>query len=345
MEPDIFAEVQRLRAERRPFSLATVVAARQPTSGTPGARAIILAGGEVEGWIGGHCAQPAVVREGLAALADGAPRLVVLRPGVAMTDRPAEEERPPLAGVVEVPMLCASEGELQVFVEPFLPRRELVIVGASPAARALARLGGPLEFDVWACDPEADMESFPTADRLVPSLEALRPQLSARSMVVVATINAYDEDAVQVALESAASYVGVVASQKRFAALRSALRERGVSDERLARLQRPKGLPGPALRPGEIALGVLAALIEERRQHIVSETATAATADGSDSAATAGARTTAAAAAPRAEAIDPICGMTVDVATARFTAERDGETYYFCCPACKKQFEKQSAAH
>src|SRR5262249_6501301 len=164
MEPDIFAEVQRLRAERRPFSLATVVAARQPTSGTPGARAIILAGGEVEGWIGGHCAQPAVVREGLAALADGAPRLVVRRAGVGVAVGRAggrgEGEGRPRAGVVEVPMLCASEGELQVFVEPFLPRRELVIVGASPAARALARLGGPLEFDVWACDPEADMESF-----------------------------------------------------------------------------------------------------------------------------------------------------------------------------------------
>ncbi|HEU5437664.1 MAG TPA: XdhC family protein [Ktedonobacterales bacterium] len=320
METDILAEVQRLRAERRPFSLATVVAAKQPTSGTPGARAIILAGGEVEGWIGGQCAQPAVVREGLAALADGVPRLVVLRPGA--TAKPGAQMS--AAGVVEVPMLCASEGELQVFVEPFLPRLELVVIGASPAARTLARLGGPLEFEVWACDPEADMEMFPAADRLVPSLEALRPQLSARSMVVVATINAYDEDAAQVALESDAAYVGVVASQKRFAALKGTLRERGISEERLARLQRPKGLPGPALRPGEIAFGVLAALIEARRQHVAAEVSLAATAT---------------AAAPRAEAIDPICGMTVDVATARFTAERDGVTYYFCCPACKKQFE------
>jgi xanthine dehydrogenase accessory factor len=321
METDILAEVQRLRAERRPFSLATVVAAKQPTSGTPGARAIILAGGEVEGWIGGQCAQPAVVREGLAALADGVPRLVVLRPGASIE----QGTHAPAAGVVEVPMLCASEGELQVFVEPFLPRLELVVIGASPVARTLARLGGPLEFEVWACDPEADMETFPAADRLVPSLEALRPQLSARSMVVVATINAYDEDAAQVALESDAAYVGVVASQKRFAALKDTLRERDVSDERLARLQRPKGLPGPALRPGEIAFGVLAALLDARRQHVAAEAPLVAA--------------TAAAAAPRAEAIDPICGMTVDIATARFTAERDGVTYYFCCPACKKQFE------
>ena len=315
MEPDILAEVQRLRTERRAFSLATVVAARQPTSGTPGARAIILAGGEVKGWIGGHCAQPAVVREGLAALADGSPRLVVLRP-----DAPKgllEKTVPP--GVVEVPMLCASEGELQVFVEPFLPRIELVVIGASPVARALARLAGQLDFEVWACDPEADMELFPDAERLVPSLDALQPQLTARNYVVVATINTYDEDAVRAALESDASYVGLVASQKRFAVVQAALREQGVTDDRLERLRRPKGLPGPALRPGEIAFSVLAELIEARRQHPDLHPEAPPT-------------------PPRAEAIDPICGMTVDIATARFTAERDGQTYYFCCPACRKQF-------
>src|SRR5215472_14207673 len=80
MERDILDEVQRLRADRRAFALATVVAARQPTSGTPGARAVILPNGQIEGWIGGQCAQPAVIRQGLASLADGAPRLVVLRP-------------------------------------------------------------------------------------------------------------------------------------------------------------------------------------------------------------------------------------------------------------------------
>lgn len=321
MEPDILAEVQRLRAERRAFSLATVVAARQPTSGTPGARAIILAGGEITGWIGGHCARPAVVREGLAALADGSPRLVVLRPDAPDASN-APRMRPnsaPSPGVIEVPLLCASEGELQVFVEPFLPRIELVIIGASPVARTLARLAGPLDFEVWACDPEADMGMFPEADRLVPSLDALRPQLTARNYVIVATINTYDEDAVSAALESDASYVGLVASQKRFAAVQAALREQGIPDERLSRLRRPKGLPGPALRPGEIAFSVLAQLIEARHQHPDLQPAAPPS-------------------PPRAEAIDPICGMTVDIATARFTAERDGQTYYFCCPACRKHF-------
>src|SRR5215469_3113007 len=123
MQLDILDEAQRLRTERRPFALATVVAAHQPTSGIPGARAIILADGATLGWIGGNCAQPTVIRQGLAALADGQPRLVVLRPDA--------ELEPETVGLVQVPMLCASGGELQIFVEPFIPRAQLVVVGAS----------------------------------------------------------------------------------------------------------------------------------------------------------------------------------------------------------------------
>jgi xanthine dehydrogenase accessory factor len=314
MQGDILAEAQRLRSERRAFALATVVAAKAPTSGAPGERAIVLPSGELKGWIGGHCAQPAVVRQGLAAMSDGAPRLVVLRPD-------AEPDATPVGGIVEVPMMCASQGELQVFVEPFLPRIELVVVGASAVARSLVRLGGGVEFDVWACDPEADMEMFPEAQRLVLSLGALKPQLTPQSYVVVATINSYDEEAVRAALESEASYVGVVASVKRFDAIKATLREQGVSEESLARLHRPKGLPGPALRPPEIAFSILAELIEVRRQHVSSEMELVK--------------------APRAEAIDPICGMTVDIATAEFTSECDGQTYYFCSKGCKQRFDTQ----
>ena len=343
MERDILDEVQRLRAERHPFALATVVAARQPTSGTPGARAVILPDGQIEGWIGGQCAQPAVIRQGLESLADGAPRLVVLRSGGA-SSAPTEGEAglaataagesggqtpevraaATMPGLVEVPLLCASQGELHVLVEPFLPKIELSIVGATPVAQALARLARVLDFEVWACDPEAEMQTFPEAERLVPSLEALAPQLTARGYVLIATMNAYDEDACAAALASPASYVGLVASQRRFATVIETLRERGIPEERLSRLHRPKGLPGHApLRPAEIAFSVLAELIEARREGIGREVAARAEAS----------------APARAEAIDPICGMTVDVATARFTSKRDGQTYYFCCAGCKRQFD------
>ncbi|HYM27414.1 MAG TPA: XdhC family protein [Steroidobacteraceae bacterium] len=313
---DLLDEVQRLRRDRQPFALATVVAAEQPASGTPGARAIVLPGGRVEGWVGGHCAQPTVARLALAALEDGASRLVVLSPAVT-------EEGTPRTGVVHVPMRCAGQGELEIFIEPFLPRVELVVIGASPVARTLAHLGALMDFEVWACDPDADMAAFPDAERLVPTLDALRDQLTPSHFVVVATIGNYDEAAVEVALGGAASYVGLVASRKRCAALVAELRGRGVSDDALKRLTRPKGLPGRADLPAEIAFSVMAELLEVRRRGV--------------------GRALAAPAAPRAEAVDPICGMTVDVATARYTSVRDGETYYFCCAGCKKQFERQAA--
>ena len=312
MERDILDEVQRLRAARRPFALATVVAAKLPASGTPGARAIVLEDGKMEGWVGGSCAQPTIVRQGLEALANGTSRLVVLRPD-------AQPSAVTTMGIVDVPMLCASQGELQIFVEPFLPRIELAIIGASPAARALARLGTLLEFDVWACDPDADMASFPDASRLVASLDALAPQLTAHCYVVVATMNAYDEEALQAVLGTNASYVGVVASQKRLTTLQDFLRQQGLAEDRIARLKRPKGMTGTALRPAEIAFSVMAELLEARREHVGLDVATPN--------------------APRAEAIDPICGMTVDIATARYSSERAGQTYYFCCAGCKATFE------
>jgi xanthine dehydrogenase accessory factor len=315
MPADILDHVQRLRAERRPFALATVVAAAQPASGTPGARALVLAGGQIEGWVGGHCAQPTVVRIGLQALADGMPRLVVLSPDVSPE---ADAEAATRSGVVRVPMTCAGQGELHIFIEPFLPKIELAVIGASPVAKTLARIAALLDFEVWACDPEADMDAFPDATRLVQTLEALTPQLTERSFVIVATIGNYDEDAVQAALASPAAYVGVVASQKRGAAIRAALRTRGADDAQLARLQRPKGMPGATVLPAEIALSVLAELVEIRRQ--VLGRAVAGT-------------------PPRAEATDPICGMTVDIATARYTSERDGQRYYFCCAGCQASFE------
>ncbi len=318
MRDDILAKAQQLRAEQSVFALATVVVARQPTSGTQGGHALIHPDGRLEGWVGGHCARPAVIRQSIEALAAGTPRLVVISPDV-------KEPSSLNGGVVKVPMLCAGQGELQVFVEPFLPQTALVVVGESTVARALARFAAQLDFEVWACDALADMDGFPDADRLVETLDALKPQLTERNYVVIATIGEYDEDAAQVALESSASFVGLVASNKRLAAVKASLSERGLTDEQLIRLKRPAGLKSFVIKPEEIAFSVIAELIEARHQGL-------------------GVLTSASPQPQRAEAIDPICGMTVDVATARYTSVRNGETYYFCCAGCKATFEKQTAS-
>lgn len=317
MRDDILAKAHQLRAEHAVFALATVVVARQPTSGSPGAHAIILPDGRMEGWVGGHCARPTVIHEGIEALTAGTPRLVVISPDI-------KEPTSLKDGVVKAPMLCAGQGELQVFVEPFLPKTALVVVGESAVARALAQFATLLDFEVWACDPLADMENFPGADRLVANLDALIPQLTERHFVIVATIGEYDEEAAQRALESSASYVGLVASNKRLASVKAYLSEQGLGDDLLDRLKRPAGLSSFVIKPEEIAFSVMAELIQARQQGlgVLSQMPPP----------------------QRAEAIDPICGMTVDIATARYSSTRDGQTYYFCSPGCKVAFEKQPAS-
>jgi xanthine dehydrogenase accessory factor len=216
-------------------------------------------------------------------------------------------------------MTCASQGELQIFVEPFLPRSELVVIGATPVARTLTQLGMLLDFDIAVCDPEADAAAFPEATTVLESLETLAPLITSRSLVVVATIGSYDEEALLAVVASPASYVGLVASQKRFAAVLAYLRERGVPAESLARIRRPEGLPSKTLVPAEISFSVMAEVMLVRRQHAE---ASAMSEDATD-----------------AEAIDPICGMAVPITGARYTSVRDGETFYFCTAHCQAAFE------
>lgn len=312
MSADVLDEAQRLRARLEPFALATVVVAQHPTSGTLGARAVILPDGTISGWLGGSCVQPVIRRQSLQALADGSPRLVILTPDVDESDSPKP-------GVVRVPMMCASQGELQVYVEPFLPKVELVVIGASPVATTLARLGGLLGFDVCACGSEADHQPVLDPGRSVEGVAELVPSLTPRSYVVVATMGSYDEEALEAVLPSPASYVGLIASQRRLAAVLEALRHRGVADDLIARVKRPEGIAANTLVPAEIAFSAMAELLEERRQ---------------------GTGVWAPQAMEKAaEAIDPICGMAVDVASARYTSERDGRTYYFCAAGCKAAFD------
>lgn len=344
MRADMLSESLRLRAEGVAFALATVVAATLPTSGQPGDRAIIRADSSLQGWIGGSCAQPTVIRQALASLVDGQPRLVQLSPDIlpdegveavaqprpvpaASPDSAGAMARPRLggrAGIVPVAMTCAGQGELQIFIEPFLPRVGLVVIGDSPVARALVQLGSLLDFAVWACDPAADMARFPDAERLIQQVEDLQDQLTARQYVVVATFGHYDEIALQVALAGPASYIGLVAGQRRMASVQEYLQERGVAPEAVARIRRPLGLPGRTLQAREIALSVIAELVALRQQRIGQEPEVVM-------------------APPRATAIDPICGMTVDSATAIFKTERQGQMYYFCCAGCQAQFKAEGA--
>jgi xanthine dehydrogenase accessory factor len=234
---DVLMEAGRLAAERRPYALATVVNVRRPASTRRGDRALITPDAALLGWVGGACSEPIVVREAMRALADGRPRLVRIGPG----GPPAEDTAP--LDVVVAESTCASEGSVEVLVEPELPAPLLAVVGDSPAAGTLTELARAIGWRV--------------VDELGERADA----------VVVATMGRRDEDVLVAALEASAGYVGLVASARRAGAVLAALRARGLGEEALARVRSPAGLDlGPGTQE-EIAVAILAELVAWSHAH------------------------------------------------------------------------------
>ena len=295
---DVLARAGRLREEGRAFVLATVVWARGPSSGKSGCKAVIHPDGRVEGWLGGACAVPTVVRQALEALRDGRARLLSL----GRTDG--------RAGVTEAPMACDSEGEMEVFVEPMAPAPRLVIVGSSPMTAVLAEIAGAVGWRTWTAAEASQLGEI--------------GRQAEGSYAVVATQGVFDEPALAAVLRTSAVYVGLVASEKRASAALSWLRGNGVSEEDLSRVQAPAGMDLGSTTHEEMAVSVMAGLVAFK-----------SSAPG--------------VAAPPVElpeqATDPVCGMSVDIASAAFTARHAGETFFFCAAGCQTTFQKNPAQH
>jgi xanthine dehydrogenase accessory factor len=278
-----------------------------------------------------------VVREALRALADGQPRLLRLS-----KDAPAEGRRGD--GIVELVMTCHSGGTLEIYVEPHLPAAVLWVAGTTPIAGALVALGAASGWRVSVFDPIADADAFPSAERVGSDRDLAKSDPDAHPYVVVATQGVWDEEAVAAALRRDAAYVGLVTSPTRAAVVRAWLRdEAGVPEERLAALRAPAGLDLGAETPEEIALSILAELVQVRRGR-----ASFVAAPGPATlAGEAGASLPLAPVGPVVDDIvllDPVCGMTVDRAHARHLAEHEGVVYAFCSVGCRTSFMKEPTA-
>jgi xanthine dehydrogenase accessory factor len=228
---DVLIRAGRLAAEGEPHVLATVVSVERPASTRRGDRALVTPGGVLFGWVGGACSEPIVIREALRALADGETRLLRIGP----RGTTAEE-----GDVVVAESMCASEGTVEVLVEPHLPRPLLAVVGDGPAARTLRELAGTIGWRVGS--------------ELADGADA----------VVIASMGHGDEESLTAALAGGAGYVGLVASAHRAQAVGAELRDRGLDEEALARIRSPAGLDlGPSTQE-EIAVAILAELVAWR---------------------------------------------------------------------------------
>jgi len=292
-----------LRARGETFVVATVVRVDPPTSARAGDKALITADGKLWGWIGGSCSEGLVRREALIAMGDGQPRLVKIAP-----DQSPEH----LPGVVAHLSTCPSAGSLDVFIDPQLPRPLLLVIGDTPAAHTLVRLGSTIGYTTCAVHPGAGATDFPEADQVIGSLDLAPAQPNASTWAVVATMGHYDEDAIEALLHYDVAYIGLVASRRRATTVLDLLAGRGVGG--LERVRRAAdGSVGGSQE--EIALATLAEIVAERHAHqgryVIALPATA---------------------------IDPMCGMSVDVKGALHTLTVGDTTHYFCGAGCLDAF-------
>src|SRR6185437_1521892 len=166
------------------------------------------------------------------------------------------------------------------------------------------------------------------------------------SMVIVATQGHGDEEAVEQAVAARPAYLGLVGSRRRGTAVLGYLADRGLPADQLDRVHVPAGLDLGHTTHQEIAVAILAELVQLRASGALAGTAGAASARKTPAAL---ARNTAppapAGRVESAEAVDPVCGMTVAATAASHPLVHDGVTYYFCCTGCRRKFELDPAAY
>jgi len=298
---EVVEQAAELARRGEAFALATVVWRQGPSSSQQGSRAIITADGELHGWIGGACAEPAVVRAARHVIATGTAELLLLGDldqfGGAVPE-----------GVAVIPVSCQSEGALEVYIEPVVPVPHLVVVGRSPMAQTLAGLARALG---WHAE-------------LIDGADFTAARADERSLVVVATQGHDDEGVLERAVAARPAYLGLVGSRKRGAAVLGYLADRGVPKAELDRVKVPAGLDLGSTTHPEIAVAILAELVQLRASGALA-------AEGAER--------------QSAHAVDPVCGMTVTAGADGLSLERGGVTYYFCRGGCRDAFAEDPAKH
>jgi xanthine dehydrogenase accessory factor len=261
---DVMELASRMRSAEEAFVLATVVRTVSATAAKAGAKAVIRSDGTVAaGWIGGGCARGAVLKAARDALLDGQSRLVSVQPENLLAElgvQPGESR----GGIRFAKNACPSKGTMDIFVEPILPRPSLVILGASPVAIALSELAHRLGFHVTAAAPTADFAERPEADLLLDGFD-IPSAPGTRHFIVVSTQSKGDEAALKAALKANAVYRGFVGSRRKIAVLKEKLAADGMDAAMLEGIKAPAGFDLGAITPDEIALSILAEIIELRR--------------------------------------------------------------------------------
>lgn len=325
-------QIEKHLAQGSNFAIAQVIDRIAPSSGKVGDKALILETGELIGWIGGGCVRGIVVKEALDVIKSKRYRRVRISPEGGTRET---------ATYKEYVMSCQSKGTVEVMIEPVIPQPEIIVVGKSNIARKLVQMAAAADFRVSVMAIDADTQTFPAANAVSGEVDFGTIHSIPNTYIIVTTQGEDDELSVKKAMQTSVAYVGFVASAKKSEDIKAYLKSEGISDERIAQLRSPVGLDINAKLSSEVAISILAEVIDHFRngnavEHIpVHEKVT----------------TTESISTPAADKfaedyyINPVCQVPVSKKNPKHIVEYQGEKVYFCCDGCKVSFEAEPAKY
>ncbi len=305
---DWIKRASELKKKGRPFAIATVINTVAPTSSKPMSKAIIHLNGDMEGWIGGGCSIDTVITESLNCIQSGKAIVLRLSPENISNNKVNYKK--------EVFLNCESGGTLEFHIEPVLPMTKLIIYGSTPTVYALAKIGSLLNYECFICSPNAE-----SIAELSSNIQILKDYkvFSDQSVAVVATQGENDIQALKSAIDSNSNFISMIISNKKASSLFLQLEKQGYSKDDISKIKFPAGMNINASTPEEIAVSILAELINDRNSKDLKEQVIVEVKE-------------------EQKEIDPICKMLVDPQNAADTYKFDGINYYFCCTGCKEKF-------
>jgi len=326
---DILERIYQLKQEGERFAIATVVSRKAPVSSQLGDKALVFEDERLEGFVGGACSREIIRKQALEVLKLERPRLVRISPDPIEVTPSANHDE------ICVPMTCSSEGAVDVYIEPQIEKKRLLIAGGSPIAIALAQQAKLQGYELTlVCEKEEQdalsfgLEALRFEQLHIDDLKTYLASLSAKQKgnleAIVASMGHYDEEALALLVKTNPRYLGLVSSQKRGAKIIQLLTDIGLPEAEVARVRNPVGLDIGATTTNEVAISILAEMILVRRQAVKDAQKVLASNE---------------------DAICPVCDMTVNKVTTRHSAEYKDDTYYFCCPNCKHHFLKDPQSY
>ena len=317
MHSKILDKMIDLRQRNIPFAHASIVRRKAPSSGKPGDHGLITADGKIHGWVGGGCTQGIVLKEALLSLQDGKPRYVTISKDQLIQS---------YSNTKVYNMTCQSGGHVEVYIEPMLPKPHIIIFGQSHIGMALSTLAKAMDYQVTVVMHRADPTVYPSADVIHETKQFSDFEKNKDAYVVVCSQGEGDVTALLKALAIESAYIGFVASRKKGQSVYTDLRQHGITFDQLKQIKTPAGIDIGGKLPEEVAISILAEIIQLFRTD----------------AATTSAEAPALSALPNDDFyLNPVCQIPIQKSTAKHILQHNGESVYFCCDGCKISFEKE----